>query len=263
MKRVSLASQEAPKRSPSTKCGRPPVGWPMDADGMEWQSIRTAVPKRLRVASSKLRQRAVKRPVQPLDALEGGADRQPLAIDFLGVCNDAGDRAEPAHDPRRLGVGEGRQPPQKQFGIKLVGLAVDIQIGAREARREQRRAQADHRLEQLVDVAVLRLAQRQRVEAGGLQERPRVDAPGMRRAEYDGGQLFGRLEQRVGGRELGQDRGAFVVGHMSDGASLRRFSLAHARLLARPQLCQAAHALSMRREKHTVDGAQADNLAPA
>ena len=38
MKRVILASQEAPKRSPRTKCGRPPEGCPIEADGMECAS---------------------------------------------------------------------------------------------------------------------------------------------------------------------------------------------------------------------------------
>ena len=53
MKRVSLASHEAPNRSPSTKCGPAAGGWPMEADGIEWQSIRMAMPNRLRVDSSR------------------------------------------------------------------------------------------------------------------------------------------------------------------------------------------------------------------
>ena len=109
MKRVSLASQEAPKRSPSTKCGRPPGGWPMEADGIEWQSIRTAMPKRLRVVLQQIGQGGVEGPIQPLDALERGPDRQPLAIDLLGIGDDAGDGAEPADDAGRLGIGELRQ----------------------------------------------------------------------------------------------------------------------------------------------------------
>ena len=45
--------------------------------------------------------------------------------------------------------------PVKQLGIKLVGLAIDVEIGAREAGGDQRRAKADDGLEQLIDVAIL------------------------------------------------------------------------------------------------------------
>ena len=45
---------------------------------------------------------------QPLYALEGSTDGQPLAIDFLGIGDDAGDRPQAADDPRRLRVGKFR-----------------------------------------------------------------------------------------------------------------------------------------------------------
>ena len=63
-----------------------------------------------------LGQGRVERPVQPLDALEGGADRQPLAIDLLGIGDDARDGAEPADHARRLRVGELRQRPVNSSG---------------------------------------------------------------------------------------------------------------------------------------------------
>ena len=171
---------------------------------MEWQSISTAMPKRLRVVSSRSASARVEGPVQPLDALESGADRQSLAVDFLGIGDDAGDGAEAAHHPGRLGIGEGRQPALEQLGIELVGLAIDVEIGARKARGDQRRTQRHDRLEQLIDVAILGLAQRVGIEPGRLQKGLGVDAPGMRRAEHHGRELLGRLAARCRGASARQ-----------------------------------------------------------
>ena len=151
---------------------------------MEWQSISMAMPKRLRVVSSMLGQRGVKRPIEPFDALECGTDGQPLAVDLLGVGNDAGNRAKAPDHPRRLGVGKRRQPALKQLGIKLIGLAINVEIGAREAGRDQGSAERHHGLEQLIHIAVFRLAQGHRVEPGGLQESLGIDPARVRRAEH-------------------------------------------------------------------------------
>ena len=66
---------------------------------MEWQSMSTAMPKRLRVRFQQLGQGPMEGPVKLLDALEGGADGQPLAVDFLGVGYNAGDGAQAPYDP--------------------------------------------------------------------------------------------------------------------------------------------------------------------
>ena len=44
-------------------------------------------------------QEVLRTPGQPLDALEGGADGQALAVNLLGVGDDAGDRTEAADHP--------------------------------------------------------------------------------------------------------------------------------------------------------------------
>ena len=64
-----------------------------------------------------------------------------LAIDLVGLGHDAGDGAKPADHPHRLGVGVMGQPIAEQNRIKLVGLAVDVEISPREMGIEQRRAE--------------------------------------------------------------------------------------------------------------------------
>ena len=166
--------------------------------------------------------RGVEGPIEPLDALESGADGQSLAIDLLGVGDDAGDGAEPAHHAGRLGVGELGHPAGEELGVELVGLAVDVQIGAREACGDQRRTQGHDGLEQLVDVAVFGFAQGMRIEPGGLQEGLGIDAAGMGRAEHDGGQLLVGPQQSVGRVQLCEDGSAFTGVHIDPGLVLER-----------------------------------------
>ena len=79
--------------------------------------------------------------VEPLDPRAAPRRPEAAAIDLLAVGDDAGDGAEPAGDAHRARVGEGRQPALEHARVELVGLAVDVEIGAREARRHQRRAE--------------------------------------------------------------------------------------------------------------------------
>jgi hypothetical protein len=53
-------------------------------------------------------QGCVEGPVEPLDTLKGGPDRQPFALDLLGVGNDARNGSEPTHHTCRLGIGKVR-----------------------------------------------------------------------------------------------------------------------------------------------------------
>ena len=232
------------------------------------------MPKRLRVVLQQLGQRRVERPVQPLDALEGGADRQPLAIDLLGIGDDAGDGAEPAHHARRLGVGELRQPAGEQLGIELVGLAIDVEIGAREACRDQRRAERHDRLEQLVDVAILGLAQGVRIEPGGLQEGLGVDAARMRRAEHDRRQLLVGPQQacravsaRQGSRRVHRRacRFGMVLGALRDSAGDEPHAARDVRCRGhrRPRLCQAASGLSIGPVPHVVEDFRRSSRRPS
>ena len=123
----------------------------MEAEGIEWQSISTAMPKRRRVLSSRFARARVEGAIEPLDALECSPDGQPLAVDLLGVGDDAGDSAQPADHAGRLGVGELRQAADEKLGIELIGLAIDVQVGARKARGDKGCAELDNRREQLID----------------------------------------------------------------------------------------------------------------
>ncbi len=74
---------------------------------------------------------------------------------------------------------KGGSRPSNIRGVELVGLAVDVEIGPREGRLHQRRAEADDGGVEPVDEGVLRAAQGHRVEPRGRHERGRVDRPRM------------------------------------------------------------------------------------
>ena len=58
-------------------------------------------------------------------------------IDLLAIGDDPGDGAQTHAHPRRPGVDEFRQRVGKHRRIELIGLAVDVEIGARKPRRQQ------------------------------------------------------------------------------------------------------------------------------
>ena len=126
------------------------------------------------------REQAPQRPViglvQPLDAPDRVVDRDALAVDFLGIADDARDGAEPARHPHRTGIGEGGQPPLEHARIELVGLAVDVHVAAREMRAHQRIAALDDAERKLVDEAVLGAPQRRHIEPRRGEEGARIDA---------------------------------------------------------------------------------------
>ena len=61
--------------------------------------------------------------------------------------------------------------------VELIGFAVDVEIGARKPRRQQRGAETGGRGEQFVDKAVFGAPQRQRVEPRGSDEIGRIFGP--------------------------------------------------------------------------------------
>ena len=110
-------------------------------------------------------QRAVIGLVQALDAAQRVVDRNALVVDFLGVADHPRDGAEPAGDPHRAGIGEGRQAAFEHARIELVGLAVDVDESSAENARASADSRADHAGDQFVDEAVLGAAQRRRYRA--------------------------------------------------------------------------------------------------
>ncbi len=80
--------------------------------------------------------------VTALDALHRGGKRHAPLIDLHVLGDDARDRSQATGDASRIAVGKRRQRIGEHPRIELVGLAIDVHIGAREMRNEQRRAEA-------------------------------------------------------------------------------------------------------------------------
>ena len=117
--------------------------------------------------------------VELLDAGEARRQRNLVAVDLFAVGDDARDGAEAARHAHRLGVGEVGKRLVEQLGIKLVGFAIDVEECAGETRCDHRHAERGDGREEVVDEAVLGLAQRQRAQPRKIDETLRVDAPRM------------------------------------------------------------------------------------
>ena len=89
-------------------------------------------------------------PVDRLDPVERLGDGQRMRVDLDIFRDDAGDGAEPAGNAHRADIGIGRQFAVEHAGIELIGLAIDVEPGAREMRPHQRGPQRHHRQEQFV-----------------------------------------------------------------------------------------------------------------
>ena len=171
--------------------------------------------------------------VVALDARHGVGEAQLAAIDLGAVGDDAGDRAKPAAHPGRMGVDVGRQRVLEHRRVELVGLAVDVDVGARKQRPDQRRAEARPGGEQLVDEAVLRAAQRGALEPGDRGEFGRIVAPAMRRGEYQRRGLR-RRPQDLEGRVVWRGCRVGDVAHLSSIGALNHSGLDHNRAPVTP-----------------------------
>jgi len=150
-------------------------------------------------------QRSMIRFVIALDPRQRFLHRQPLVINLAGVANDARDGAEPAGNTQRARVGEGREPPIEHARIELVGLAIDVEEGARKMRMHDRHAELDGVGEQLVDEGVLRASQRGEIETALREEARRISAAAVRRVADDGPRERGRLHYFEGRIEVVRD----------------------------------------------------------
>ena len=125
--------------------------------------------------------------VQAVDPLERLGDRNTLIVDFLRIADHARNRAEPAGHPHRSRIGERRQPAVEHSRIKLVRLAIDVDIAAREMRSHQRVAARYDAGDQFVDEQIFGAAQGRKIEPRREQEFARINAAAMRRIEQDSG----------------------------------------------------------------------------
>ena len=85
--------------------------------------------------------------------------RHPAAVDRLAARRDARDHAEAGGDAGGAVVERPRQRAFEHGRVEFVGLAVGIDVGARETRREQGHAERRCGAKQLVDEGVLGPAQ--------------------------------------------------------------------------------------------------------
>ncbi len=93
-----------------------------------------------------------------------------LLVDRLRVADHSRNRAEADGDPQRAGVGVIGQRTVENLRVEFVGLAIDVEIGARKQSPQQRRAEPDAGQEQFVDEGVLGAPEGQRVEPGRFEE---------------------------------------------------------------------------------------------
>ena len=167
-------------------------------------------------------QRPVIGPVQPFNAAPNLRETKLLRVNLFTAGDDPGDRAETHADARRSGVDEFWQSVGEHAGIELIGLAVDVDIGAREASRQQRGAEARTGREELIDKAVFGPPQRYRVEPRGGKEIGRILGTAMRRRENE--------------RKAARDR-QLQIENIGLGCGLREL---------------AVHAVSLVRARHAV-----------
>ena len=93
------------------------------------------MPKRRVGVDEQLAERPVVGLVDRIDPLQAFVDGERTGVDLLAFGDDAGNRAEAAGDADRADVGVGRQAAGEHLRVELVGLAVDVEPGAREIRR--------------------------------------------------------------------------------------------------------------------------------
>ena len=124
-------------------------------------------------------------------------------VDFLTLADDAGYGAEAGGHPRAPRPGEARQLVLEHPGVQFPRLAVDVDIGAGEARAEHRDAMPRRALDQVVDKGVLGSPDRVGVEVGrrheGLGINPsRMGGAKHQRSERLPRRRIGKLEGFVG-----------------------------------------------------------------
>src|SRR5262249_31659694 len=131
----------------------------------------------------KLAERLMIGPIKAFDPSLHLREAQPFRVYFLSVGDHPGDRTETYPHARGRGADEARQRVMKHARIKFVSCAIDIDIGARKAGREEGCAEAWCGAEEFVDKAVLRSPQSQRLEPRGGEKIGWIFGAAMRRSE--------------------------------------------------------------------------------
>ena len=111
-------------------------------DGMEWASISRALPNSRWVCSISVDERRMIGPPAGLQPLLDLVGRHAAAIDRLAAGRHPRDHAEAGGDAGGAVIERPRQGPFEHAGIELVGLAVGVDVGARESARPARACRA-------------------------------------------------------------------------------------------------------------------------
>ena len=133
--------------------------------------------------------------IERLDAPARLGKAQLAGIDLLAAGDDPGDRAEAHAHPRRADIDKTRQQIREHRRIEFPGLAVGVEVGPREAGRDQGRPKLGRRGKDLVDETVLRAPQGQRVETRGGEEIVGIIGAAMRRGDDERNRPPRRLPQ--------------------------------------------------------------------
>ena len=137
---TSQRPQAAPNRSPSTISGlRPQTTGAVDraSCGIEWQSKRTATPKRRPLGAQKILEHAVIGPPAGVETRARLRQGQLALDDRAAFGHDAGNHPQTGRDPR---IDEPSGRPGDERGIEIVAGPVEIDPGPRGLRRQKRRA---------------------------------------------------------------------------------------------------------------------------
>lgn len=141
--------------------------------------------------------------IERVDPLPCLGKAQLAGIYFLAAGDDPGNRAEPHAHPGGADIDKTRQRVREHRRIEFPGLAVDIEISAREPGGEERSPEIGRRSKDRVDETVFRAPQGQRIETRGGEEILAIIGPAMRRGD----------DERDGApRRLPQIKDAFTRG---------------------------------------------------
>jgi hypothetical protein len=169
--------------------------------------------------------------IEVREPFPGFRGRKAPAIDLGAVAYDAGDDSQPRLHARSGRIVAHAQRRIEHRDIEFAGCAIDVQIGAREPGREQRRAAFDDAHEQLVHERVFRTPEADGTETarrhetrgikparmGRSEHERRRAARGLEHAERFGTEAHERGVARIQGRLFDRGFGVVRLAHEASG----------------------------------------------
>lgn len=152
--------------------------------GLRWHGVAVDQDRRAAAGARFLHQAGqcrVKRVVYRLDPLPGLGKGQLAGIDVEALSDDTRQGAEPGRNAFALFPDECGQRIHEHGGVELVRLAVQIKIGPRIDRTQQRDSERRRKIEQFMNKSIFGAPQRMPVESGRGEERRGIKIPAVRR----------------------------------------------------------------------------------